>query len=239
MVMRQYHPSACSSTYLNIMYVMAYINGAAQACPIYINHNGIMLNRSLGFLWRGLSLKRTAAMPRAPPGSSSPVRWVSAVPFVLARPHPPALSVFRRAWCLGGVVRLFRPPCPTLFRVFVRSQSPPGSFRRSVRSCPPVPALSWRCFGVPGVLAVPLQFFHPCPPALFVFSFGRVSAASRGRRGFRSPCEASSHAARNRNKGWFACAVGIPIRCASPSDRSIDATSLVSRRAHAPAPPGG
>ena len=47
---------------------MAYINGAARACPIYINHNGIMLNRSLGFFWRGLSLMRTAATPRGPPG---------------------------------------------------------------------------------------------------------------------------------------------------------------------------
>lgn len=155
MVMRKHHPSPVCSTYLNIMYVMAHTVGAAQACPACLHHNGIMLNRSLGFFWRGLSLMRTAATPRAPPGSSSSVRWVSAVPFALARPHPPALSVLWRAWCPGGTVPLFQPPCPTLFRAFVRGLSaglsppgepsaglsaglsPPGSFRRSVRSCPP------------------------------------------------------------------------------------------------------
>lgn len=123
---------------------MAHTVGAAQACPACLHHNGIMLNRSFGFFWRGLSLKRAAAMPRAPPGSSSSVRWVSAVPCPFARPSPPALSVFRRALCFGGIVRLFRPPCPTLIRAFVRGLSaglsPPGSRRRSVRSCPPAPA---------------------------------------------------------------------------------------------------
>lgn len=63
----------------------------------------------------------------------------------------------------------------------------------------------YQCFGVPGIPAVPLRFFRPPCPALSVLSFGRVSAASRGRRGFRSPCVASPHAARNRSKGFWAC----------------------------------
>lgn len=169
MVMRKHHPSPGCSTYLNIMYVMAYINGAAQACPIYINHNGIMLNRSLGFLWRGLSLMRTAAVPRGPPGSSSPVRWVSAVPCPFFRPHPPALSVFWRAWCFGGVVRLFRPPCPTLFRVFVRGLSaglsPPGSRRRVCR----------RVCRHRGTFGGPFVFARPSPPSPVVVSACLVS----------------------------------------------------------------
>lgn len=257
MVMRQYHPSACSSTYLNIMYVMAYINSAAQACPIYINHNGIMLNRSLGFFWRGLSLMRTAATPRAPPGSSSSVRWVSAVPLVLARPHPPALSVRRRAWCPGGIVRLLQPPCPTLIRVFVRGLSaglsPPGSRRRVCRRvCRP-----WRAFGGPFVFA------RPSPPSPGVVSACLVtwryrysfSACPRPPYscfrsvGFRRPQAAVEDSDRRAKqvrtppgiviRGSCACVPVPAIRRASPSDRSMDATSLVLRRAHAPAPPGG
>lgn len=162
---------------------------------------------------------RTAATPRAPPGSSSSVRWVSAVPLVLARPHPPALSVLCRAWRFGGTVPLFHPSCPTLFRVFVRGLSaglsPPGSRRRVCRRV----CRHRGAFGDPFVLARPsppspgvvsaylvswryrCNFSHPYPPALFVSSFGRVSAAAGGRRGFRSPHEASSCAARNRDKG--------------------------------------
>lgn len=137
--MRQYHPSACSSTYLNIMYVMVYINGAAQACPIYINHNGIMLNRSFEFLSAGLSLKRTAATPRGPPGSSSSVRWVSAVPLVLARPHPPALSVPCHA-----------PPC-FRYRPFFGGRRAPPLFVLSFGLSRPLERLP----AVPSVLALP------------------------------------------------------------------------------------
>ena len=150
---------------------MAYINGAAQACPIYINHNGIMLNRSLGFFWRGLSLMRTAATPRGPPGSSSSARWVSAVPLVLARPHPPALSVLRRALCFVGTVPFFQPPCPTLIRSSVRGLSaglsPPGSRRRVCRRV-------CRHRGAFGGLIV---FARPSPP-----SPGVVSACLAFRR---------------------------------------------------------
>ena len=67
-------------------------------------------------------------------GLSRPGERLPAVPLVLARPSPPALSVRRRAWCPGGTVRLFRPPCPTLIRALVRGLSaglsPPGSRRR-------------------------------------------------------------------------------------------------------------
>lgn len=216
-----------------------------------------MLNRSLGFLWRGLSLMRTAAVPRAPPGSSSPVRWVSAVPLVLARTHPPALSVRRRAWCPGGIVRLLHPPCPTLIRVFVRGLSaglsPPGSRRRVCRRvCRPRGA-----FGGPIVLA------RPSPPSPGVVSACLVSWRYRcgfpirarppyscfRSVGFRRPREAVEDSDRRTKqvrappgiviRGFCAYVPVLPIRRASPSDRSIDATSLFLRRAHAPAPPGG
>ena len=257
MVMRKHHPSPGCSTYLNIMHVMAYINGAARACPIYISHNGIMLNRSLGFFWRGLSLMRTAAVPRAPPGSSSPVRWVPAVPLVLARPHPPALSVRRRAWCPGGIVRLYRPPCPTLIRVFVRGLSaglsPPGSRRRVCRRvCRPRGA-----FGDPFVLA------HPCPPSPGVVSACLVSWRCRSHSPIRAcppyscfrsvwfrrahaPVEDSDRRTKQVRaplgieiRGCCACVSVVPIRRAHPPDRSIDAMSLFPRRAQAPAPPSG
>lgn len=169
MVMRKHHPSPVCSTYLNIMYVMAHTVGAAQACPACLHHNGIMLNRSLGFFWRGLSLMRTAATPRAPPGSSSSVRWVSAVPLVLARPHPPALSVLWRAPFCWRRVRLFRPPCPTLIRVFVRGLSaglsPPGSRRRVCR----------RVCRHLGAFGGPIVFARPSPPSPVVVSACLVS----------------------------------------------------------------
>lgn len=257
MVMRKHHPSPGCSTYLNIMYVIAYINGAAQACPIYISYNGIMLNRSLGFFWRGLSLMRTAAAPRAPPGSPSSVRWVSAVPFPFARPHPPALSVRRRAWCPGGIVRLLHPPCPTLIRVFVRGLSaglsPPGSRRRVCRRV----CRHRGAFGDPFVLARPSPPSPGVVSACLAFRRYRSNFPNRPRPpysclrsvGFRRPqaaVEDSDHCSRKSRtmlgiviRGFCACVPVLPIRRASPSDRSIDATSLVSRRAHAPAPPGG
>lgn len=116
-----------------------------------------------------MSLMRTAATPRGPPGSSSPVRWVSAVPFPFARPHPPALSVLWRAWRFGGAVRLFRASCPTLFRVLVRGLPagllPPGSRRRVCRRvCCPRGAV-----GDPFVLA------RPSPPSPGVVSACLVS----------------------------------------------------------------
>lgn len=144
---------------------------------------------------------RPAATPRAPPGRRrralgfggtipfcppAPARPISVlaclVPwryrsaFPSAVPHP--FSCFRSG-SVGGSVATWEPSVG-----LSAGLSPPWSRRRSDRVCPPVPALTWRCFGVPGVLAVPLQFFHPCPPALFVFSFGRVSAVAGDRRGF-------------------------------------------------------
>lgn len=192
-----------------------------------------------------------------PPGSSSPGRWVSAVPFPFARPHPPALSVCRRAWCPGGIVRLLHPPCPTLFRVFVRGLSaglsPPGSRRRVCRRvCRPRGA-----FGDPFVLT------RPSPPSPVVVSACLVSwryrcnFSIRARPpyscfrsvSFRRPREAVEDSDRRTKqvrappgiviRGFCACVPVPPIRRASPSDRSVDATSLFPRRAHAPAPPGG
>ena len=132
-----------------------------------------MLNRSLGFLSACLSLKRTAATPRAPPGSSSSVRWVSAVPLVLVRPHPPALSVLRHAPFCWRRVRLFRPPCPTLFRVFVRclsaGLSPPGSRRRVCR----------RVCRHRGAFGDPYVFARPSPPSPGVVSACLVSWRNR------------------------------------------------------------
>ena len=177
-------------------------------------------------------------VPFCPPAVPRPISALACLVFCRYRsafptavPHPYS---FLRSGSVGGSVATGEPSAG-----LSAGLSPPGSRRRSVRSCPTVPALAWRCFGVPGVLAVPLQFFRLCPPALFVLSFGRVSAASRGRRGFRSPCEASSHAARNRNNGLFACVPVMPIGRTYASDRSIDATSLIPWRAQAPAPPGG
>ena len=255
--MRKHHASPGCSTYLNIMNVMAYINGAAQACPIYINHNGIMLNRSLGFFWRGLSLMRTAAVPRVPPGSSSPVRWVSAVPIVLARPHPPALSVLRRASCFVGTVPLFQPPCPTLFRSSVRGLSvglsPPGIRRRVCR----------RVCRHRGAVGDPFVFARPSPPSPGVVSaclaFRRYRSRSPIRArppyscfrsvGFRRPQAAVEDSDRSAKQvcappgiAERVCCAFVPvspIRRACPSDRSIDNTSLFSRRAQAPAPPSG
>lgn len=152
--------------------------------------------------WQRGGLLIGGTVPFCPPAPARPIS-ASACPILLAAcpafpsavPHP--YSCFRSG-SVGGSVATGEPSTG-----LSAGLSPPGSFRRSVRVCPTVPALAWRCFGVPGALAVPLQFARPCPPALFVLSFGRVSAASRGRRGFRSPHEASSCAARNRNKGLF------------------------------------
>lgn len=153
------------------MYVIGYIWPAAQACRPYIAYNGIMLNRSLGLLSAGLSLKRTVAAPRAPPGSPSPVRWVSAVPTVLALPSRPALSVPWRAsplfrYCLFLPARR-APPCQCFrsvsvppgrgcwrYRLFLpyRPAPPdqcfvvPCSVGGTVRSCPTVPTRPIRAF---------------------------------------------------------------------------------------------
>ena len=236
---------------------MAHTVGAAQACPACLHHNGIMLNRSLGFLSACLSLKRTAATPRAPPGSSSSVRWVSAVPLVLARPHPPALSVLWRAPFCWRRVRLFRPPCPTLIRAFVRDLSaglsPPGSRRRVCR----------RVCRHLGAFGGPYVFAQPSPPSPGVVSACLVSwryrlfLPARTRPpyscfrsvGFRRPqaaVEDSDRCAKQvcappgiEVRGFRAYVPVVPIRRAYTSDRSIDATSLISRRAQAPAPPGG
>lgn len=216
-----------------------------------------MLNRSLGFFWRCLSLMRTAATPRVPPGSSSSVRWVSAVPFVLARPHPPALSVLWRAWYFGGSVPLFRPPCPTLIRAFVRclsaGLSPPGSRRRVCR----------RVCLHRGAVGDPFVFARPSPPspdvvsACLAFWRYRSNFCVRPRPpyscfrsvGFRRPQAAVEDFDRRTKlvrapleieiRGCCACVPVSPIRRAHPSDRSRCATSLFLRRAQAPAPPGG
>lgn len=108
-----------------------------------------MLNRSLESLSACLSLKRPAATPRAPPGSSSSGRWVSAVPFPFARPSPPALSVsFRAPPCFR--YRSFFGDCraPPLF-VLSFGLSRPGERLPAVPSVlalPPRPARSvlWR-----------------------------------------------------------------------------------------------
>ena len=148
---------------------MAHTVGAAQACPACMHHNGIMLNRSLGF-FLGVSVA-DAHRRRAPgpPGSSSSVRWVSAVLLVLVRPHPPALSVFWHAWCLGGIVPLSQPPCPTLFRAYVRGLSaglsPPGSRRRVCR----------RVCRHRGAVGAPFVLARPSPPSPGVVSACLVS----------------------------------------------------------------
>ena len=200
---------------------------------------------------------RTAAVPRGPPGSPSPVRWGSAVPLVLARPHPPALSVLRRAWCPGGSVRLFRPPCPTLVRAFVRGLSaglsPPGSRRRVCR----------RVCRHLGAFGDPYVFARPSPPSPGVVSAClvpwryRYSFSARTRPpysffrsvGFRRPQAAVEDSDRRMKRVHappgiavrvcFACVPAPENRRMFPSDRSIDAMSLVLRRAHAPAPPSG
>ena len=236
---------------------MAHSVGAAQACPACLHHNGIMLNRSFGFFWRCLSLMRTAAVPRAPPGSSSPVRWVSAVPVVLARPHPPALSVFWRTLCSVGTVPLFRPPCPALFRSSVRGLSAglsqPGSSR-------------WVCRRVcrnRGAVGDPFVFARPSPPSPCVVSSRLASQRYRSNFpdrarppyscfrsvGFRRPQAAVEDSDRRTKQVRAPLGIArrvccasvpvVPVRRAYKSDRSIDVASLFLRRAQAPAPPSG
>lgn len=111
-----------------------------------------------------------------------PARPISALSCAALFPVPP---VFRR------------PPCPTLIRAFVRSQSPPGGAAGgTVRSCPTAPPRPISALACVALLPVPSVPALPCPPARSVLSFGLLSAAV-GRRGFRSSCEASSHNARN------------------------------------------
>lgn len=173
-----------------------------------------------------------------------------------ARTRPP-YQCFGVPRSVGGVVRLPRPPCPTLFRVFVRGlsagMSPPGSRRRVCR----------RVCRHRGAVGSPIVFARPSPPspgvvsACLAFRRLRCDFCVRPRPPYscfrsvsfrRSQATVEDSDRRTKQvraplgiaiRGWFACAVGLPIRCASPSDRSTDATSLVSRRAHAPAPPGG
>ena len=125
-------------------------------------------------------------VPFCPPAPARPisalaclVSWWYRSAFPSAVPHP--FSCFRSV-SVGGSVATWEQSA-------VRSFLP-------TRRAPPD-----QCFGVPGVPSVPCPYAHPCPPTRLVLSFGRVSAASRGRRGFRSPHEASSCAARNRNTG--------------------------------------
>lgn len=141
------------------------------------------------------------------------------------------------------------------------------SFGFSVRRAPPFFVFSFGvcrrvcrhlgAFGDPFVLA------RPSPPSPGVVSACLVSwrchcdFSIRARPpyscfrsvGFRRPREAVEDSDRRTKqvraplgiviRGFCACVPVPPIRRASPSDRSIDATSLFSRRAHAPAPPGG
>ena len=112
---------------------------------------------------RSVALFRYGCRRRGPPAPGPACRqrggFLSAVPCPFFRPHPPALSVLRRAPFCWRRVRLFRPPCPTLIRAFVRSPSaglsPPGNRRRVCRRvCRPGERLP----AVPSVLALP-----PCP----------------------------------------------------------------------------
>lgn len=138
--------------------------------------------------WQRGGLLIGGTVPFCPPAPARPIS-ASACPVLLAAcpafpsavPHP--YSCFRSG-SVGGSVA---PGESSAVRSFL-------PYRRA----PP-----YQCFGVPGIPAVPLRFFRPPRPALSVLSFGRVSAAAGGRRGFRSPHEASSCAARNRNKGFL------------------------------------
>lgn len=118
---------------------------------------------------RAVALCRYGCRRRGPPAPGPACRQrgglLTAVPSAFVRPHPPALSVRRRAPFCWRRVRLFRPPCPTLFRAFVRGLSaglsPPGSRRRVCRRvCRPR-----------GAFGGPYVFARPSPP-----SPGAVSA---------------------------------------------------------------
>lgn len=117
---------------------------------------------------RAVALYRYGCRRRGPPAPGPACRqrggFLSAVPCPFFRPHPPALSVRRHAWCPGGIVRLLHPPCPTLIRVFVRGLSaglsPPGSRRRVCRRvCRPR-----------GAFGGPFVFARPSPPSPGVVS---------------------------------------------------------------------
>lgn len=184
MVMRKHHPSPGSSTYLNIMYVIGYIWPAAQACCPYIAYNGIMLNRSLGLLSAGLSLKRTAAAPRAPPGRRRRCGGFRRYRSLFAthpRPPYPCLGLRPRS---SGAVRSPAAAVPHPYSCFRSVSVAPGrGYRRyrlflPYRPAPPISALA--CPVLPAVPSVPVL---PLPPARSVLSFGLLSAAV-GRRGF-------------------------------------------------------
>lgn len=176
--------------------------------------------------------------PPRGPLACSVAGFDSAVPTVLARPHPPALSVPWRAWRFGGVVPLFQPPCPTLIRAFVRSQSPRGEATGgTVCSCPaapPRPISALACFVV---LAVPSVLRHPpCPPdqCFRSVSFRRplaVEGSDRCSKQVRTTLETVVGAAGVRR------ALAVPLT-ADPSAGSLKVLSLFLRRPAA-APPGG
>ena len=226
---------------------------------------------------RAVALCRYGCRRRGPPTPGPACRQrgglLTAVPSVLAHPHPPALSVRRRAPFCWRRVRLFRPPCPTLIRAFVRclsaGLSPPGSRRRvcryrgavggsvggsvatgelsAIRSFLPVRrAPPDQCSGVLRYSGGIVRSSAAAVPARSVLSFGLLSAAV-GRRGFRSPHEASSCAARNRSKGFWACVElarsVVPVhpidRCTCVASFTAGACARASRRLTPPLSDGG
>lgn len=91
--------------------------------------------------WRcaGMAAGGVGPPPRGPLAGSV-AGFDSAVPTALALPPWPALSVPWRASVLFPVPSVFRrPPCPTLIRAFVRSQSPPWRGCRRYRPFLPLP----------------------------------------------------------------------------------------------------
>ena len=186
---------------------------------------------------------RTAAVPRAPPG------------------HRRRCGGFRR-YRLFLPVRT-RPPYPCVGVPGVLAVS----FGFSVRRAPPFFVFSFgvcrRVCRPLGAFGGPIVFARPSPPSPGVVSACLVSWRYRSLLsscarppfscfrsvGFRRPQAAVEDSDRRAKqvrtplgiviRGFCACVPVLPMRRASPSDRSIDATSLISRRAHAPAPPGG
>lgn len=177
-------------------------------------------------------------VPFYPPAPARPisalaclVSWRYRSAFPSAVPHP--FSCFRSG-SVGGSVTPGEPSAG-----LSAGLSPPWSRRRSVRSCPsvvPRPVSASACLAFRRYRR---SFsVRPAPPYQCFRSVG-----------FRRPREAVEDSDRRAKQvrtppgitisGRCACVSVIPVRRAYTSDRSIDAMSLVLRRAHAPALPGG
>ena len=175
------------------------------------------------------------------PGARLPAAWWAFDrryrPFLPYRPAPPypCLSVRRP---VSGTVRSSAAAVPHPISAFVRSQSPRGEAAGgTVCSCPtapPRPISASACFVIPAVPSVLRR--PPCPPDQ---CFRSVS--------FRRPLAVEDFDRRAKQvrttleivvRGLWHASGWLDPSCLSI--RSIDVhVSLVLRRAHAPAPPGG